>query len=211
MTDAARTAFFRHPFEPTLPDPGLHPDRVIVREIDFRVPGRRLEFYFSRGRTVDLAATGQTLQSVVDSVCDGTFQFPAQPPRLNRPYRSPLSLENDQLSYVVYLLNSGKDWQFARRGWPISIAVARTKNYYAAHRADASGHAGADDGSNFSRERDGCHVAFFIADGRLASSDEKYGDFINIHVDLVYRDTDETRFMPLIIDPDVRYPGGSEP
>ncbi len=52
--------------------------------------------------------------------------------------------------------------------------------------------------------RDRCKIAFLAAKGKAAT----YDHAINLHVDLVF-DRVKPRLMPLMIDPDVRYPGGS--
>jgi hypothetical protein len=52
-------------------------------------------------------------------------------------------------------------------------------------------------------------VAYFLSDGQKAKgSKTSYIHPINIHVDLVYEGL-ATDYMPLIIDPDIRHPGGS--
>lgn len=213
MTEEASFGPMIYPFFPTSEYNGPRPQYLIVREIDFELRGQEdLVLFFSRGANIDLTNSQDQFEEIVDKVCNLTFAFPATRPRLTQPYKSTLSLSNNRLSYVIYVLTK-KNWQFARRGWPITVMLTPTGRYYGARRADASGYVGADSGQdidgNFTWIRDDCHVAFFIADGRSPAPD---GDNINLHVDLTFRDLDQNEYyMPLIIDPDIRWPGGSEP
>ena len=124
---------------------------------------------------------------------------------------SPLSLNNSQkIRYIVYVL-SDKNWQFARSGTPLTISSEHydLELYSEAQRVDAFGTA--DDGSAEGAEKDRCRVAYFVANGIKAHADAPNRDYVhrlNLHVD-IYNADDGGTILPLIIDPDIRYPGGS--
>lgn len=208
MTEEANAIMTTYPFDPPANYDGPMPRHVIVREITFAPRENELKFYFSRGIDIDLDSYPDSFEEIVDKVCNRSFAFPPRPLKLVSPFKSPLSLSNNRFSYVVYVLSENKNWQFSRRGWPITITKLPIGRYYNGRRADKSGHAKADPG-DFLNNRDDCNVAFFIADGRNPAPD---GDNINLHIDLTFRDVGETPyFMPLIVDPDIRWPGGSQP
>jgi hypothetical protein len=195
------------------PHTGDTPKWAIVREIDFEVSGRDLRFFFSRGaKNVNLAQTG-SFEKLVDDILEGAFTWYGEDVPIETPYDSPLSLQNKRLTYVVYVLSDG-NWQFARRGRPFTIGQralpAQGKpNIYTNARRVAESYKDADPGSPFEDEsapaKDNCKLGFFIANGENRGT---YTHPINIHVDLIFEGT-KTRHMPLIVDPDVRYPGGS--
>jgi hypothetical protein len=133
---------------------------------------------------------------------------------------------NDRTSYIIYKL-SDRNWQFVRVGRPITVGAKgmNKKAYFNGVRV-FKGAADKDSGTDFNanppQPRDGSKIAYFIADATEAGKNEPnnhYDHAINLHVDLIFEakpplpTTPPTPryFMPLVIDPDIRYPGGSQP
>jgi len=162
------------------------------------------------------------LKALVDNVCRPAYVFNngELPPDPTKPYGSPLSLKVPDLSYVIYKL-SKRSWQFACRGYPLTVGTSSYSRYFCfeASRcapyhtgAIGEGYDGRDQGSAFEvpvMPRNECKVAFFVVNGTLARANEADGEYehaFNLHVDLLFADD---HHLPIMIDPDVRYPGGA--
>jgi hypothetical protein len=201
------------------------PKWAIVMEIDFKehvnTDGvKELLFYFSRyNDVVNLEAYGG-IERLINDVSRPGFTFTHDEPIYPDPvlpHSSPLSLRNEQRSYVIYRL-SAKNWQFGRRGYPITVGTADDDKDYCfdAFKVPSSGYADRNPGFAFTSMTetplDNCKVAFFISDGEHAlhvGGENEYSHAINLHVDLVYKSP--ARRIPIMVDPDVRFPGGAHP
>lgn len=184
------------------------PVLATVREIDADVDGD-ISFFFSRGTfNVDLATYTGGLPGLLEDVRTERFKYMDDTYERPKPPMTPLSLNNPHLSYVVYKLRS-RNWQFAKNRPPFSIGKKGkdAKVYFEARRIDKNGKV-----ERVERKRpvkDDCMVAYFIADGyKAAGFTGQYIHALNIHVDLVFGKRPRG-YTPLIIDPDVRHPGGS--
>lgn len=195
------------------------PTLATVREVDFATDSAgNLNFFYSRGSNdVDLARYNG-IGGLADALIGENFDYdidrepPLQDPPTSDRYFSRLSLRNGELRYVVYAL-SDRNWQFARLGRPITIGTTAVESavYLRARRVWATGADGYDEGTEFDADeslaRNGSRVAYMIADGAAArQKQEPYSHRINLHVDLKFSGP---RFIPLMVDPDIRFPGGS--
>jgi hypothetical protein len=201
------------------PDAIGQPVTATIRMLDFAiVPSQqlgkpdKLEFFFSAANfSVDVAAYGG-IGGLIDAVrTDPDFPYP-DPVTLVPPYTNKLSLQNDENCYVVYRLTDSKNWQFAHKKAPFSVGEKGNEAsvYSGVRRVDADGNV--DDGADPNDKRYGCKIAYFIADGARAAANQPggYVHEFNIHVDLIVEDdAGQPSYMPIDIDPDVRYPGGS--
>ena len=205
-------AFVRQFLPPDdLPSNHGRPEWAIIREVDISVSGQRIDFKFSKGHRVavvdDAAFENLLAELAIRTFPGGTAGY--SPPKW--PYGSSLSVNNQGLSYIIYVL-ADKKWQFARYGAPITVSLVASskKAYFEGRRIDRSGQV--DKGET---TKDGCIAAYFIADAAMAAQgDNEYVDRINLHVDLRYEDpatppTNPPVYMSIIVDPDVRHPGGS--
>jgi hypothetical protein len=195
-----------------------NPTTAIIREIDFTAPGNNdLYVYYSRYTKPITVIDEVELRKILISVYDPGFPYDKFAPMApEEPFDSQLSLNNDELRYIIFRLKAGKNWQFAREGWPITIGDEGKNYFYEAHRVDRKGIW--DKGDDRKLIRDGCQVAYVIAaaDEVLAKTGA-YCHPINLHIDLIHevdglldgKPIKKTCYLPLIVDPDVRYPGGS--
>lgn len=104
--------------------------------------------------------------------------------------------------YLVFRLSDDLDWEFAS-GYPPFSKHEDNKAFVGALKFDRVGVA-----APGSAAVDRCTYACFIVDGSTlpAQTDRRF----NIHIDLLERDQGSVKNrIPIIIDPDVRHPGGS--
>lgn len=119
---------------------------------------------------------------------------------------TPMSINAEKSRLVMLKLSENNNLQFNQVGSPISVAVGSTDHF--------SGVCKIDNEANLIRSTDlmnhgpdpHCKHALFAVD---ASTTPKR---FNIHLDLVeYDDNGDVAYtIPIIIDPDVRHPGGDD-
>lgn len=205
--------------EELLTDPGLKmPDLVervpptapmlaTIRELELDSSGALIDTrYSASNHEVDLGDVGG-LATLLVRLQNDDLDLDDDPVQ-KTPHKSPLSVKNFKYSYLIFKL-TGKNWQFSRDKDPFSIGLPglKKKLYFQARRVD-------DQGATVSPGdvKDDCKIAYFISDGAKATSGtpRRYSDDFNFHLDLIYYDSAGARqHMPIVIDPDVRYPGGS--
>jgi hypothetical protein len=189
----------------------VFPSAATVREIDCEVVNNRIYFFFSRGTyLVDLKSYVGGLPGLLGDVRTGKFIYTDDTSNRPDPPETPLSLNNRRFSYVIYKLSS-KNWQFCRDHPPVSIGeLGKAAGvYFNARRIDENGKEERVDIDRRLPVTDNCMVAHFIADGFKATGfTGSYTHALNLHVDLIYEER-ERAYIPLVIDPDVRNPGGS--
>lgn len=188
---------------------GPPPTIATIRHVDIIFAGGKMEAKFTEANyEVDLNDAGG-LDEVLRRVAAGTLSMPDNPSP-KPPFSTQLSLNNEQYCYIILKL-SGKNWQFSHKGAPFSIGIDGLKAdvYRRARRVDAQGAV-----VDPSATKTGCKVAYLIADGVTASggTPRDYIHPFNLHVDLIDQNsTSAPSYIPIIIDPDIRWPGGSGP
>lgn len=198
---------------PTPTYPGPPPQWAIVREINFQIIPKpdgkdELQFFYSRYTNDVSVPTVAAFNQLLTDVRNPNYQFSGGPSEPVDPFANPLSLNCHRLSYVIFKL-SKKAWQFARKGPPIKLGYPgyNAAHYFDAHRVGPNGNR--DRGDNPAILIDGCKVAYLIADGASASAGGNYDHAFNLYVDLLLSGGG-VGHMPIILDPDVRHPGGSD-
>ena len=191
----------------------IKPNFVIVVEIGADRSKRNLDIEYRWGSvtklTVDITAD-KILQSVAanNSIYLRTIET----------LRPRLSLNVPNTAMIIFRLSDDLDWQFSHDVPPVSLGLlaaqssTSSKNYYENAQRILPG--GSPDNGN----QDKCMVACFLCDGASLTQDstanpKSFTHSINLHVDLLDRDRDGNiiRRLPIVIDPDVKNPGGSEP
>jgi hypothetical protein len=211
--------FLRMLTEPALPVPDYttspRPKYATVRELDIRPSGNRIDILYSRANHIidlDDISIEDLLKMVASPGYNRYPDEPKPPPNnQNKKYDTPLSLANREWCYVIFKLTA-KNWQFAAKRPPVAISVdaLKAKVYFEARRVDPNGVA--DPATIGGTTKNGCTVAYVIADGRKATSDnpQGYSHPFNLHVDIVTEDWQgNPSYIPITIDPDIRFPGGS--
>lgn len=192
----------------------LSPTRATVREIDVDVSNNEISIFFSRASfNVDINSYPNGLMGLLRDIRDDTFTYVDDPYPTNHdpldPPSTQLSLQNEHVAYVIYKLSS-KNWQFAHDYPPFTIGEdARDADiYFKARRFDPAGTSHRVDMGARVPKVENCSVAYFMADGEKAKGfTGLYVHALNIHVEII--SGARRARTPIIIDPDVRYPGGS--
>lgn len=189
-----------------LPDGMARPTLAVIREVNLSANPNKITVRYSRANMIVSVPNPDEFADLLVALASSTYSYPNEiNPEPKGEFNSPMSLHNDRYVYVVFILKRAKNWQFAEKYSAISIANSGLEGlYYEACHVFPSGHAS-------SRPGPGAKVAYFIASAPIKDGVPKhYIDHINLHVDLLYENhRSERAAMPIIIDPDVRYPGGS--
>lgn len=189
-------------------EPPPTPTRATVREIDADVVDGEIQYFFSAGNyDIDLTTFPGGLNGLIASLQTTGASLPDTNNLRPPPPATPLSLSNRELTYVIYRLSLIKNWQFASNFPPFTIGKAgkESKCHFRARRVDRQGVK--DRIVDGLPEKSGCKIAYFISHGAKAYVNGDYIHDINIHVELLYGGNSVR--MPLVIDPDIRFPGGS--
>lgn len=119
-----------------------------------------------------------------------------------------LSARNDKVAYIGFVIkNNKRNWQFSSHADPIRIFENSNEQYYkAVKRINLEGKVV--DGSD---EQVGSRAVYLSANGPGdVGTDGKYIASFNLYTDVVSMDGFGS-YIPVVVDPDVRWPGGSAP
>lgn len=182
------------------------PTIATIRELDLVADANMIEAKFSAANyEVDVASYGG-IGEVVRRLHNNRIPL-NQPGTVKRPYDSKLSLQNKKYCYVIFKLKA-KNWQFAHDSDPFTLGFQSIdpEVYYAPRKANERGEI-----QDRGKEVMGSRIALFIADGARAYEDvDSYIDPFNYHLELIDTNSNgQPSLVPIVIDPDVRYPGGS--
>lgn len=192
--------------------PSADPQYVIFREISVRLDGDGLQFYFRDRGPTSLPPGGIT--KFVDDLVDEPIGY-TRPPLVDTPPKkaSPLDLNVQRRTYVVFRLDRKLNWQFD----PVQTAISHKK------RGEGDRYGGLVHVMDNKSKRpgstppgDGCHLIYFISDPLAkhtgAEPDEAYKHGMNLYVEFDQVPSHaggDRRILPVILDPDIRNPGGS--
>lgn len=130
----------------------------------------------------------------------------------NQPRETPLSIEHTGFSYMVFILED-LNWHFTNNHDPFEVLKGK-EPYYTDPRC--AWFSGVTPMVSRRPQSANCRVASFISnaqeDKRVNQDD--LGHFIapfNFYVSIQGKGTPRDRYLPLVIDPDVGYPGGNSP
>lgn len=183
--------------------PEVVPDRVIIREISFLMDSEGLQFLY-RDASPASPLPGSNIDTVIDHLATGRPL-----PILDMGDAAagfdgtPLDLGvTGEPTYIVFKLDPRLNWRFSDRDAAISHKNADDAGYYGGLRHVRP------NGTHSERPVADCRIVFLVA--MPPSGEYKHG--FNFHVDLIQKphlDHTKERILPLIIDPDIRFPGGS--
>ena len=200
------------------------PSKAIIRKIDMPKNSKTLDIQFSTGyaaitlsKTVTIESILKKLSAKVDPSAKIADPYPVGEGLL-KDVSSPISLDLEGDAYVIYVLDDTTSWQFCTTGSPFSIenikdASGKMKpDFYALPRR--WGKKSPDDTTEVdqSHENDAslkeCKIAYMVA---LSAGRGDYIDRFNIHLELIVQNkwNKVPILVPIILDPDIRHPGGS--
>ena len=188
---------------PTNPDHPSDPEWIIYREVDldFKENGHLNVYY--------LNDTDPPKKTDIRTFIASILNKESQPgPGAVEP-TSPLDLNCKQYAYIVFKLSTRRNWQFSNSGDCFVTKDNKNGKYFGLKHVMPDGTI-VDENKPLS---DGCRILYFKAD----SKEEEYDDDFNLRVDLLLKPyfnertgKTETRRTTIIIDPDIRNPGGSQ-
>ncbi len=197
------------------PNIGKIPTRIIAVEVGADLGKRNLNIDYVWGSDSNYVATD--LPVILVSVAKGESTYL----RKIKTRKERMSLNVKEISVIIFRLSDDIDWQFSYDRSPISLSEESMKTttydqdgspkeffFGNAHRILENGTVDLDP------KTDNCNVACLICDGAgLTRPSGSYKLSINLHVDLLDRDRGGNIIgrLPIVIDPDVKNPGGSEP
>lgn len=121
-----------------------------------------------------------------------------------------LSAQGEYLTCFVVRLSNSVSWQFSKTGAPFCGHQGVTLNDFCTNvfRVDANGN----DIAN-SASVSNCRTAYFVVNGGecIKYGGGKYDVPYFFNVDLKYTSGGVEHLMPLMIDPEIRWPGGTKP
>lgn len=198
-------------------DRSLRVNKAIIHELDIvenAQNNRHYDIKFIHHQYNVTVDSNNTISDIIKSLHDGSYPWglTGGEPALQWPYSNHLSVGNDvkELTYIIYLLSWERNWQFRHVKSPITLSnTAKAKKaYFNSTKGDKRGN----EIYLPAVKADECRVAYIVANADKAFGDDReYIDRINLHVDMVSDIKGKKHYMPIIIDPDIRYPGGSSP
>ena len=135
-----------------------------------------------------------------------------KPRPAHQPRETPLSIEHNGYSYIVYWLED-VNWHFTAEHEPFEIQAGKEDLYRDPRCAYLVGTTPRVRRAPESGAR--CRVASFISNGAAnQAGGDDLDEFVtpfNFYVTIRSTKGGRTRYLPLVIDPDVGYPGGNYP
>lgn len=181
--------------------------RIVVRELGIRPANQGGPFAYVT-RTPHYNYTASALSTIITQLLAG------QSPNLGdvAEYRRPLDLNlTEQTCFVLFLKplrEVGRDWRFSTDAKAITLGDFKTNAtekacYFDLHHVAADGSLSE---AQHPPEKQ-CRIVYFFA--RLPPR-TKFNHPININIEMYFDDDEDGKnTIPILIDPDVRYPGGS--
>ena len=173
------------------------PTKILVRQIGL-VDGPGGPFGFI-GPDATRPFSVQAFDRIIDDLLEGSYAPMPSAPLFNRP----LDVNCSDTTLFIFYLSSQRDWRFTRRARAVTLGdfdEQEQKNYYGLRHVTNEGISGAPPLTS------DCKIAFFTA----KKSSDRFAHPFNLNIELLYTsDTEGENTVPMVIDPDVRYPGGS--
>ncbi|MFL6857916.1 MAG: hypothetical protein ACJ8EB_08420 [Allosphingosinicella sp.] len=195
---------------------GQEPNHVVCWVLKMKVSGSKIAFVYHKAWSFDMAA-GKTIVDYIREYALDPDLLRGHTP--NAPIdrdktKTDLSIRSQERAYCV-IITAHDNLYFSTRSEPFMVEKSGTSPDNDAYYTNPL--CGWFDSSGlFKTGRtagDGCRVAAFIADAAAdggASNPQDFSTSFNIYLDIAQTQTGDPtiRRLPLIVDPDVGYPGG---
>lgn len=179
------------------------PQRVVVREIDMAPPGSLYPFVLHRP---DRSHPIDDLAEIIESIREDRYQrkYP-----VNQYYR-PLDMKLSVPTCFVFFLSSRWNWRFSSKskGALLGDIEADLRKNYTKLRHVLDDNEGSPDRHPHDKF---CKIIYFNANPP-ATPVPDFNHPFDLMVEFVYPDGDgpnKQNTIPIVIDPDIRHPGGS--
>jgi hypothetical protein len=217
-----------YPDQPIPDNSSVVPTYGIIYMVDLDVKNNKIEYYYSGGMSKslsngDIGAKRTEFEGWLRQVVDGDNQYPMgwKNQRLNKKCRqvnqtanchrkdNNLSMPNNQNAFIAFVLNPQKNWSYIvedRATTTLDPEVltrfeGSSHNYHDLRKMTRRGHVF----TNNVTKPD--VVAAYLTANGVAASASRQPDYFNLYT-IVTDDDGES--IPIVIDPDVRWPGGNE-
>lgn len=185
------------------------PERYIFRELSMKLEGELQFFYKDPGLAQPLPEGG------IAAVVAGILNPPAPAAAVMAAavaaavtQETPLDLNiHGDPAFVVLRLDPALNWRFDSDEAAVSLKDAGVADHYGGLRHVLA------DGTIQAEPAVGCKLVYFAAKPPVLGPDEKYRHGFNFHIELVQASSSSTSgdsILPIILDPDVGHPGGSQ-
>lgn len=191
---------------PPMPRDFPFPRRILVRELDFMPPiGGPIGFV--RPDSWRVCPGPATIAQVINRIRNAGYDYQ---PDENHFYR-PLDLNLTEPTCYVIRLNPRWNWRFSHKlkGATLGATVGTAQENYCNLKHVLDDDVGQD--GPFPHERM-CRIIYFFAKQPAAMPAAGFHHPFNLNVELVYPDgpaPEAVNTIPIVIDPDIRFPGGS--
>lgn len=179
------------------------PTRIIYRDIDVKVTGRPGNPANPQKIDVIYAQHDEPFSGIIDTfIAKAVKDYDKLPPRGLPFVGSPLDLNCQERCIVVFKLAADWNWWFNPAGDAFTTKADESQKYSNLVHVMR-------DGRKISSGNpigEGCRLLYFTAN---CSPTPDYQDSFNLTVELKVDDGAVVRRTKLVIDPDVRHPGGS--
>ena len=196
--------------------PQIEPKLARIYEIAFSNSADVLEFYYSSFHEFRVTSESEFLSEMARLIQSGQAYGNPPPPRDNDPLGDPIGTklsvkwsDCSDVGYLVFRLPEKSNIQFSADYLPFTMEHANVANeqFVESGKFDSKG-------NRFSprRKLEDCKYAFFTVNGpHLPKADPaRFIRRFNIHVELLESNGGKViNRIPIIIDPDVRNPGGN--
>jgi hypothetical protein len=195
------------PVQAALPFPA--PTRYIFRELSMQIVGG-LEFFYKDPSLAKPVPAGGIAEVVANILNPGApaaaVMAAATAPGLAQETPLDLNIHGDS-AYVVLQLDPELNWRFDSDEAAVSLKDGRVADHYGGLR-----HVLADGTVQIDPAID-CKLVYFAAKPPVLAPGEDYRHGLNFHIELVQNSPSATSpdtILPIILDPDVGHPGGSQ-
>jgi hypothetical protein len=186
------------------------PNRIVILMIDLQVKDKDVILEFSRG-SLHKNVCDADIKKIFSRVVAGDKKLF---PKIKKDAESGkrLAADGECLTCFVIRLSDSIHWQFMRKNDPMMGYEDFNLNMFATNpnRIDKNGQT----------ELDDCKTAYFVVDGTacrdqvIKTRQNENGNYslpYNLNVELYYTIKGTKYFIPIIIDPEVIWPGGTKP
>ncbi len=192
--------------EPTTANPAPTPQRIIVREIGIGNPAGDKPYVYLEPDKHHPYNGQASLDAILLGLINGNYN---QQGPVDQYYR-PLDLNLSYPSIIVFWLNAEPSWRFSHKSYGATLGefdVPSERNNYFSLRHVLLDPSGSE--SYFNDHTKRCRIIYFTA----KPPNRSFFHPFNLNVEYLFNDVNgdsKPNTLPVVIDPDIRNPGGSE-